>query len=229
MSTVGGGVNIVTNGLVLYLDAANTKSYISGSTTWNDISRGGNNGTLVNGPSFSGSNGGSIVFDGVNDYVSYPTITFTNQPYTLEMWGKLPGPIDGSNRRTIFTRDSDIGEFSNPSGFFTTFILDSATTFLNFGFSTAGTIQLNIPFHWVFTLDSSKQVMMYLNGNPISLANTQLTSYTNVVSSYNRFGLRGSNARPYNGNLNINRIYNRALTAAEVLQNYNATKTRFNL
>ena len=71
--------------------------------------------------------------------------------------------------------------------------------------------------------------MMYLNGNPTPSANTQLTSYTNIVSSYNRFGLRGSNARRYNGNLNINRIYNRTLSDQEVLQNYNATKTRFNL
>ena len=220
---------IVTDGLVLYLDAANSKSYVSGSTTWSDVSGNGNNGTLVNGPGYSSANNGSIVFDGVDDYVSYPTITFTNQPYTLEMWGKLPGPIDSSNRRTIFTRDSDIGEFSNTSVFRTTFILDSATTFLNFNFSTAGTIQLNIPFHWVFTLDSSKQVMMYLNGNPTPSANTQLTSYTNIVSSYNRFGLRGSNARRYNGNLNINRIYNRALSQQEITQNYNALKGRFGL
>ena len=59
---------IVTDGLVLYLDAANPKSYVSGSTTWRDISRGGNNGTLVNGPTFDSGNGGNIVFDGVDDY-----------------------------------------------------------------------------------------------------------------------------------------------------------------
>ena len=68
---------IVTDGLVLYLDAANSKSYVSGSTTWNDISRSGINGTLVNGPTFTGSNGGSIVFDGVNDYVSLNNNTTT--------------------------------------------------------------------------------------------------------------------------------------------------------
>ena len=60
---------IVTDGLVLYLDAANTKSYVSGSTTWNDISRTNINGTLVNGPTFSSDGGGSILFDGSNDYV----------------------------------------------------------------------------------------------------------------------------------------------------------------
>ena len=53
MSTLSGGPNVIVDGLVLWLDAANSKSYISGSTTWNDISRGSNNGTLVNGPTFS--------------------------------------------------------------------------------------------------------------------------------------------------------------------------------
>ena len=62
MSTVQ-NTKIVTDGLVLCLDAANTKSYVSGSTTWNDISRSGFSGTLINGPTFNGNNGGSIVFD----------------------------------------------------------------------------------------------------------------------------------------------------------------------
>ena len=57
------GPNLVTNGLVLALDAGNTKSYQSGSTTWFDKSRNGNNGTLTNGPTFSSANGGSIVFE----------------------------------------------------------------------------------------------------------------------------------------------------------------------
>ena len=61
---------IVTNGLILYLDAANANSFVSGSTIWNDLSRGGYNGVLTNGPTFNSGNGGSIVFDGINDYIS---------------------------------------------------------------------------------------------------------------------------------------------------------------
>ena len=63
------GPHIVTDGLVLHLDAANTKSYQSGSTTWFDKSGYGINGTLTNGPTFSSANRGIIVFDGVNDYI----------------------------------------------------------------------------------------------------------------------------------------------------------------
>jgi hypothetical protein len=65
MSTVEGGGNIITDGLVLLLDAANSKSYPGTGTTWTDLSRSGNNGTLINGPTFNSGNGGSIVFDGV--------------------------------------------------------------------------------------------------------------------------------------------------------------------
>jgi len=78
---------VATDGLVLYLDAANPKSYVSGSTTWGDLSRGGNNGTLVNGPTFDGGNGGSIVFDGVNDYGTVPTnpLLITTE-FTKSIW-----------------------------------------------------------------------------------------------------------------------------------------------
>jgi hypothetical protein len=84
---------IITDGLVLYLDAANPKSYVSGSTTWGDLSRGGNNGTLVNGPTFSSANGGSIVFDGVNDYINCGTNSSLrpSQQITINSWIKLNG------------------------------------------------------------------------------------------------------------------------------------------
>ena len=62
---------IIQDGLVLYLDAANTKSYPTTGTTWSDLSRRGNNGTLTNGPTFNSSNGGIIVFDGINNYVDF--------------------------------------------------------------------------------------------------------------------------------------------------------------
>ena len=64
------GANVVTDGLVLYLDAANPKSYINGSTSWRDMAGSVYSGTLTNGPTFSSDNYGSIVFDGANDYVN---------------------------------------------------------------------------------------------------------------------------------------------------------------
>ena len=79
---------IVTDGLEFYIDAANPKSFVDGNTTWNDLSRSGNNGTLTNGPTFDSANGGSISFDGVNDYVDMGAINF-GQIYTLNIWVKL--------------------------------------------------------------------------------------------------------------------------------------------
>jgi hypothetical protein len=91
MSTVHGGPgNIVTSGLVLNLDAANPRSYPPpyNGVTWTTLA-GSNNGTLINGPTFNSSNGGSIVFDGVNDYINLPEITPTL--FTFSFWFKATG------------------------------------------------------------------------------------------------------------------------------------------
>ena len=100
MSTVHGGPgNIVTSGLVLNLDAANPRSYPPpyNGTVWTDLA-GTNNGTLTNGPTFNSGDGGSIVFDGVNDGANGPTgVTwFTNQSFTIESWFKFNSspPLD---------------------------------------------------------------------------------------------------------------------------------------
>ena len=84
------GPSIVTNGLVLCLDAANIKSYAGTGTAWNDLSGNSRTGTLTNGPTYSGTNGGSIVFDGVNDYVQTPSLSLTGNEtnLTLSCWFK---------------------------------------------------------------------------------------------------------------------------------------------
>ena len=226
MSTLG-GPKIVTDGLIMCLDAANTRSYPSTGNTWTDLSGKGNNGTLINGPTFNNLNNGSIVFDGINDYFTFPTVTFTNTPYTLEMFSKTTGVLDTSNRRSIFGY-SFASEFSDVVTYFTNITVNSVNTYFNFNFSTAGAIVINQTFHWVFTLGADKTVMMYLNGKPISTPNTQLVGYTNIVSTFTRFGTWNGD-RPFIGDLYTARIYNKALTDNEVLQNYNATKIRYNL
>ena len=81
--------SIVTDGLVLCVDAANTKSYPGSGTTWTDISSKGNNGTLTNGPTFSSGNGGAIVFDGTNDYVDFGSQVANLSTSTISFWIKL--------------------------------------------------------------------------------------------------------------------------------------------
>jgi len=202
---------------------------VSRIPTWVDVSRGGNNGILSSGLTYDYSNGGGLTFDGINNNFTFPTITFTNTPYTIELVCNITGPIDGSNRRNIFGGNiSYTSEFSNLTTYLTNITCDSTPTYFNFVFSTAGSIVQNTIFHWVFTLDSSKNVRVYFNGKPTTSVDTQLIGYTNLISTFNRFGI-WQTTRPFIGNLYTTRIYNKALSASEVLQNYNATKSKFGL
>ena len=225
----GNGPKVVTSGLVLALDAADRNSYPGSGTTWRDMSGNNRNATLVNGPSFSNIDNGAVVFDGTDDSLSFSTITFSNTSYTLEMFSNITGILDTSNRRSVFGNINYASEFSNTTTFFTNLTVNSVDTYFNFGFSTAGSLVIGQDFHWVFTLDfSTKNVFIYLNGRSITSADTQLTSYTNISTTFTRFGI-WTTIRPYIGNLYSARMYNKYLTSSEVLQNYNALKSRFNL
>ena len=96
---------IVTDGLVLYLDAANTKSFTSGSAVWNDLGRGGNNGALTNGPTYSSANGGSIVFDGTDDYIKVNARTNINNLSTLTI--NIFAKITNTRQRSYENNRSD--------------------------------------------------------------------------------------------------------------------------
>jgi hypothetical protein len=233
MSTIGGGVNIVTNGLVLYLDVSNTKSYISGSTIWNDVSRSGNNGTLVNGPTFNSANGGSIVFDGTNDYANLgANINFSTYTsgFTIGFWVKLSNTSMVS--RYLFSKlinDGSDNQFSVVYGYVSnTFELYAGPSGANRTIRTNSQIVVNdTNWHFLYyTVGATTQG--YLDGTSrftntyASLTFTPSTN-TNYLSSFN-----GSQNF---GNLSIANmvLYSRTLTASEVLQNFNATRTRFGL
>ena len=116
MSTVHGGPgNIVTNGLVLNLDATNPRSYPQpyNGTTWINLA-GTNNGTLTNGPTYNSANGGSIIFDGTNDYVDCGNpISLQINTGTICVWVKTASP--GSGFRGIITKQNNYGLFTNSS------------------------------------------------------------------------------------------------------------------
>ena len=96
MGAVEGGPNVVYNGLVLYLDAANNKSYVSGSTSWLDLTPNqSNSGSLTNGPTFNTGSGGNIVFDGTNDYIDFYASSLGTTT-TVELWAKLGAGYSGT-------------------------------------------------------------------------------------------------------------------------------------
>jgi hypothetical protein len=230
---------VVTDGLVLYLDAANPKSYVSGSTTWGDLSRGGNNGTLVNGPTFDGGNGGSIVFDGINDYIITPNSTSLNitSTITLESWIKSTTLANSSHGDGIFSKGLSA---DNNSGVYETLLIQSGGINYPFfrmriGATTPAYSPTNIPI----TLNQLYHIVSIYNGSIIRIfvngveSGTGLSTTGTIQSNTQELTLgvrynRGSDSY-FNGNIYSSRIYNRALSAQEVLQNYNATKTRFGL
>ena len=214
---------IVTNGLVLALDAANNKSYPRSGTTWTDLSGNSNNGTLTNGPTFSGANGGSIVYDGVDDQVDLSLVSSNVNNVTTEVWFKantLPG---------------DRGLFLNGSGGSSGYGLQfgacgtvGTTLYVFFGglncnVVSYGTLVTNTWYQSVYTRTTSPSTsnILYINGISVS------TNTSANPNSPTGVTLVGHSA--YNGYISVVRQYNRTLSAAEVLQNYNATKGRFGL
>jgi hypothetical protein len=224
MATVEGGVHIITDGLSLYLDAANPKSYISGSTSWNDLSRLSNNGVLVNGPTFNPDNNGSIVLDGIDDYISLSN-TITNPIYTLDFWYKM-GVNDGSYG--YFASSGDNGFAISEGG---TVVGLSYGEFYYYNGSVATRLGSSIPSltEWnnvTSIIDtSSNNIKVYGNGSLIS--NNSISNLSTSVTNIGRYV--SGNSHFLNGNLAPYKIYNRALSSTEVLQNYNTLKGRFGL
>ena len=231
---------IVTDGLVLALDAANTKSYPGSGTTWSDLSGNSNNGELVNGITYDDTNLGSLVFDGVDDYVQItkvPSIDFTpTSSFTMMVWAKvlgLSGDFTSSRTSTVFGRGSTAGSVGIG-------VLRSTTNAFTWriGSRAAADIQTSISFT-PGTIDFLGLVytptFQYIYRNGI-LINTQDISggvggsFDNnpYAMGINR-AVTGGNGAFMNGNVYNAMMYNRALTNEEILQNYNATKGRFGL
>ena len=236
MGAVEGGPNVIYDGLIFCSDAANTKSYVSGSTTWNDLTSSQRSGTLTNGPTFDTGGGGNIVFDGTNDYVTFGNALNTGQNFTVTAWIK-PGAI--SIRNCIVGNSYPyVGRqgwiFSTATGYVgltNTFFLSIGT---DVSYRTAANSSIT-PNIWNFvsaTVSNGGTIALYVNGVETSYAGSSLTTGT-ITYTTNEFhvGLRytQNNYDFFKGNISVVNIYNRVLSSIEILQNYNTTKTRFGL
>ena len=224
MSTLNGGPgNIVTNGLVLYLDAANYLSYTSGSTVWRDLSSSNNSGSLINGPTFSSGNAGSIVFDGVDDYVDSINQFFNiqdNTPFSVNVVFKtsLTGAAQLiGNWNTLVTPGWRIDIVSGNIRFL---ILD--TTGINGrAIRTNLTYNDNRIYNFCATYSGNGNVSgisLYVNSLPLettTILNTTPTSLTNSKITLGASQLNTTNITNYlTGNLYNVSLYNRVLTAS---------------
>jgi len=221
---VGYNPRIVTDGLVLALDAGNTKSYPGSGTTWTDLSGNGNNGTLQNGVGFDSGNGGSLSFDGVNDNVTTGKVLVprTGQ-FHIEGWCYLNQTNAFCMFVTQYNNDNDAGRF------LCFFSNDGTIRMHDSGDSMTGTTPpytANTWFYVAFQRDSSNLCNIFVNGTKETTGATNTTTLENTNTI---IGSRGSLTSGvfYNGRMSNVRIYNRALTASEIQQNYNATKGRY--
>ena len=210
--------SIITNGLLLSLDAGNSLSYSGTGTTWTDMSGNGNNGTLTNGTSYSSENGGVMVFDGVNDYVSRSNFIGNSTTFTVCHWINLSS---NQTTRTIFSNYTGSG--------WVTGISDSSVNVIKFylgGAHLYATYPLEIN-KWYYVC------VTYNNGNPTIYINGVLNSTTTGNISFgslatnNDIGRLGDGRQYFNGKISNLQTYNRALSASEILQNFDGTKTRF--
>jgi hypothetical protein len=217
--------SIVTNGLVLCLDAANIKSYPGSGTTWTDLSGNGNTGTLTNGPTYNSANGGYIEFDGGDKYINGSlTIPSVGSDYTLESMVFLAN-VSGS--KAIFSHGRSAVSFS--SGII---ISGNNLRFRNSSsdhtFSSPTTLTANQWYHFVISITSSGSTG-YCNG--VSQGTTVQTITSNTIADYH-IGRRSNNsaAEFMNGRIAFIRAYqNKALSADEVLQNFNALRGRYGI
>ena len=219
--------SIVRDGLVLYLDAANTKSYPGSGTTWTDISGKGYDGTLINGPTFSSDNLGCVVFDGSNDRVDGVHNSELNlrNDLTVECWFRRTGSRGdwvrvfgkgGSTNRTY-------GLWYHVNSNY--FLYQRYSGSSNMNILLTKSVVLNTWYHMVGTSSGSTHTL-YVNGVNMGTVSNSTTFH----SSSNPYKVGYGNIHSTHiGNVSNCRIYNRGLSEAEVKQNYNALKGRFGL
>jgi len=208
---------IVSDGLVLYLDAANTRSY-SGSGTSSNSLVGGIGATLVNGVGFTSSNNGAFTFDGSNDYINFGNSSAVQQSSgTLSAWAKASSP--GGGYRGIIAKQGAYGLFYTDS------VLVAYDWAADAPRSTGVNIADNTWKNVVLTYQSgvSNGTRIYING--VSVLTTTITV---LNQTGNLFGGAEANAGQYAAcQISLFNMYNRVLSATEILQNYNATKGRY--
>ena len=230
-----GGPNIITDGLVLALDAANSKSYPGSGTTWKDLSGNGNNVTLTNSPTFNSDNKGSFIFDGTNDYAiksSNSTFALDSGDYTINGW-YYPNSLEASQTSL------SLGVGGSQMRWVVGVGRANGTIFFGTGTGTWAWAQNTTSPTGVINSSEWSNVTVVKDGTTLRIYVNSTSVHT--VSSFN-FGSGqsgnlyvgtyfldyNSDGSYFNGRVsNIEFHQNKALSQSEILQNYNATKQRF--
>jgi hypothetical protein len=208
---------VVQDGLVLNLDAGASTSYVGSGTTWTDLSGRGNTGTLTNGPTYSSANGGSIVFDGTDDFVSSSLSSSLGTQFSISVWFKKDNNntanpvnfqgspafellVDQSNQLNIWDGANHLYSFTTTIGtWYNMTVVKNATNFL------------------LYVNDNSSPVLNFASSYNNTNTNFIIGKHSSVSANY------------MDGNIAQVSIYNRALTTSEISQNFNALRGRFGI
>ena len=225
---------IVTDNLVLALDAANSKSYGGSGTTWIDISGKGNNATLtsMNGANFDSANGGSFTFDGTNDYVTETSSlsdTFWQGKWTASFWVNFDtistATTGGSDKILLHHGTSSLREGLH---------LVQRNSRIRLGLfsddlESTNTVSTGTWYNLVFTLNNTSYAkQIYINGT-LDTSHTGSGAYAGSGTNTRIGGIVLSFGSTFDGSMSSCSFYNRVLTASEIQQNFNAYRGRYGI
>ena len=227
---------LVTAGLVLNLDAGNSSSYVGSGNNWDDLSGNNNNGTLTNGPVFNSANGGSIVFDGIDDVVSFGNILNMGiNSWTMSCWVKFDGGTGTFGIMGKTSYRSNMGRYNIyvDNNYINAFFQPSTNSLI----ATPIAPYLDNKFHnIVLSINRTSMIYLYVDGvsvgTPIDISSSSSVDLNNSDNFYIGSYASSDGQSPlyfFKGNMGQALIYNRALSASEVTNNFNVFKSRFGL
>lgn len=220
---------IVTGSLKLYLDAANPSSYPGSGSLWTDLSGNNNNVTLINNPTFNNGNGGSIYINGNNQYAISSYVGSTTESYTYSAWFKND---NNSEPKYLLTRGRD-GEGNGWSlqvqitttGIAAAGVVPTVPSTVGIFVNGTTRLVLNTWYNITAVWTAGQSIKIYVNG---VLEGTTTTNYTSLRTSSSGWVIGSVQTSNFtSGNNAVALVYNRALTDAEIMTNFNAVKSRF--
>jgi hypothetical protein len=243
---LGHGPRVVTDGLVLALDAGDTNSYPGSGTTWYNLSGQGSNGALINGSTFGSINGGAIQTDSTNDYINIGGGLPTGDAWSFNIWFLIDGPTSftQTGHRTFLSTNNfrfqwdDTSSTSIARGPFIDFTDDAGGEIAQYS-TTLSPSDIFNRWHMTSVTSDGSTIKVYYDASTDGVGSTEIAGSrnfsTNAAASLgidNRSGQGGTDifnrdgGNTYFSNISI---YNRALTASEVKQNFNALRGRFGI
>jgi hypothetical protein len=231
--SIGYGPRVVTDGLVLALDAADTNSYPGSGTTWNDLSGNGNTGTLTNGPTYSSDNGGSLSFDGVDDNISIPYNASLKPTTAITMEAFCYIQNNGTSWASLIQYPQNSSSHTSPY-FDWAIYLNMSERYLHTRIDgeAAGSPNYVWSFNeWIYIAITfeNQSIKYYINGNSVGSSSITKTSIVYDADNPVYIGKNASGNEPFEGRLSNIKVYNKSLTASEIQQNFNALRGRFGI